>query len=74
MLQRSEGLVLLGNEYNRQDPAARAIDTRAKNTPLAYLKKKIIQPHKKSKGLIFKLASPGIAREQKVINAQIQLL
>lgn len=40
MLKRSKGLVLLGNEYNRQDPAARAIGTSAKALHLHTLKKK----------------------------------
>lgn len=40
MLQRSEGLVLPGNEYNRQDPAAGAIDTGAKTPRLPTLKNK----------------------------------
>lgn len=39
MLKRSEGLVLLRNEYNRQDPAARATDTSAKTLHLRILKK-----------------------------------
>lgn len=39
MLKKREGLVLLGNEYNHQDPAARATDMSAKTFHLGILKK-----------------------------------